>query len=242
MTMENTVMSFDEDRAQEWNLIQWYISAVLCQEKLEKLDCEIFKMAYRGGNIDNVDIDALQEAIDEAQAFAENTEKEISVAIKYLEEQSPLALNRAILIGNLNHGSKYFKVSAKAPKEAVEKLQEITNRNIGILHASADHEFAKIGKADIVNFRDALNECAKAHDKKSGLNRSQAEAMFFGMADVKTRWNNAEERDYKIADIKIKGRSAIDTAVRTLVASKLQESYRANMNTVEGQQWTLVQE
>lgn len=238
MTRKNINFNeFNTSRAEEWQEIQRYISAVLRREEVAVKDCQLFKMAYQGA-----DVDTLEKAIDAAQSFADKVEADISAGEVALKKLSPLALSRAVLIGNLNHGSKWFKVSVKAPKDAVEKMQEVTNRNIGLLHEAEGYEFAKIGKADIMEFREALNACAKAHDEKSGLNRSQAESLFFGMVDVKAKWHDVDKKDYKIADTKIKGRSAIDTAIRTLVASKLQESYRANMETLEGQQWLLAQE
>lgn len=239
MTKNINFNEFSVVRAEEWQEIQKYISAVLRRDEVAVRDCQLFKMAYQGA-----DIDALQKAVDAVQVFADKVELDIVEAETALEKMSPLALNRAVLIGNLNHGGRYFKVSVKSPKNAVEKMRSIIEKHISSLTAVGDgrKDMAQIGKLDVMAFREALNVCAKSHDEKSGLNRSQAEALFFGMVEVKSRWNNPEERDYKIADVHIKGRSAIDTAVRTLVASKLQASYIANMETLEGQQWLLAQQ
>lgn len=234
-----TTSNFDEGRAQEWTLIQYYIESVLRREEVAKLDCALFRMAFQG-----VDVETLELAVEQAQEVSDAVEAQIVDAMNRLNELTPLGLNRAILIGNLNHGSKYFRVSVQAPTGAVERLQAITQKHIAELSAVGDEltDFAKIGKADVMAWRDALDTIAKAHDKKSGLNRRQAEAMFFGMVDVKSKWHDSEKKDYKIAVVKTKGRSAIDSAVRTLVASKLQESYIANLDTMEGQQWLLAQE
>lgn len=238
MTKKNT-FNFDATRAQEWLVIRSYIEAVLRRDEVERMDCTLFRTAFQG-----VDVDTLQKLVDEVQETSDAVEAQIIDATDRLNELTPLGLGRATLIGNLNHGSKYFRVSVQAPTTAVERLQAITQKHIAELSAVGDElvDFAKIGKADVMAWRDSLDTIAKAHDKKSGLNRRQAEALFFGMVDVKSKWHDSEKKDYKVADVRIKGRSAIDTAVRTLVASKLQESYIANLDTMEGQQWLLVQE